>query len=287
MIVDYGEFSFSCTEMESGIQPLSRSLERKKLQRNLRSLSNFRNHEESKSTPQISAPPTSNSNLSIQQQQQQQQQQSNPSVNQNRRTISVTSPFSKSKLQVESRLAEGGVNIAHLSERRLDVSYSWICTEIQPFLYIGSKFSAIDQKWIVKNNIKVIITIGTTEDYHEDSEILYRELNIRHIILEVTTRKGYANILKHFGFCFSIIDASLAQQEGILVHCHSGNNKSAAFIIGYLMERRNMSFSATHQLLLQKRAEVRLDTPFETQLHVFDTYRELKHFTAYVDSKIL
>jgi hypothetical protein len=255
---------------ESGIQPLSRSLERKKLQRNLRSLSNFRNTpaEENKVAPQ---------NINNQ------QGQSNPSVNQNRRTINVSSPFSKSKVQ-ESKLE--GINISQLSERRFDVSLSWVCTEIQPYLFIGSKFSAIDQKWIVKNNIKVIITIGTAEDYHEDSEILYRELNIRHIILEVATKKGYLNILKHFTFCFSIIDASLAQQEGILIHCNSGNNKSAAFMIGYLMERKGISLSSAQQIILQKRAEVRLDPPFETQLQIFDTFRELKHFTSYVDSKV-
>ena len=248
-------------EDEEGIQTISRSLEKKKMRRLLRSVSNFR---QTNTEEQTHSDYHNNNNI-------------------------INNDLKKKK-SISMTLQKGGSKLSESTptlpqeKAKLENSSSFAATSIQPSLFLGGKFSAIDQKWIVHNKIKIIITIGGQDDFHEDCETLYRELSIRHIVLEAPTERG-CNILKHFNFCFSIMDSALLQKEGVLLHCNNGITKSPSFIVGYIMSRRNLSFPAAYQLVVQKRPEIKIDSPYETQLSIFDTFRDLKNFTLYIESK--
>jgi len=104
-------------------------------------------------------------------------------------------------------------------------------------LFIGNYESPIDLKFLKDNNIRLII--NCTKSYSYD--VLD---NVQMMRLPITDFNSPENniILAHsIDKILEIIDIYLECKEGVLVHCHMGQQRSALIVVCYLMKYKNMN----------------------------------------------
>ena len=99
-------------------------------------------------------------------------------------------------------------------------------------LYIGNYLSPIDTKFIKDNNIKLIINCTKTFDYNIDNTIFVKRLNIS----DMNTPENNIIIASQIDAILELINIYIKSNEGVLVHCHMGQQRSAMVIACYLMK---------------------------------------------------
>lgn len=67
---------------------------------------------------------------------------------------------------------------------------------------------------------------------------------------------GQTNLKKVFEKCFDFIESAKNKKENILIHCRGGINRSATIVIGYLMERGNMTLKEAYKHVKSKRPKI-------------------------------
>lgn len=127
-------------------------------------------------------------------------------------------------------------------------------------------------------------------------EVLTQGFNVRHIVRcipEAHGRKAHAeaielcqneqltltiveveddieaNIAAHFPAAFAAIDAALAKNEGVLVHCQAGVSRSASIVTAYVMRARNATFDAAYEHVRARRPAACPNYAFAEQLVAF------------------
>jgi len=75
----------------------------------------------------------------------------------------------------------------------------------------------------------------------------------------------------------NFIEEALNNNEGVLVHCHSGVSRCAALVLGYLIGRQYMEFGRAYRLLKKER-NIAPNDGFLTQLrqYAIDVQRQNK-----------
>jgi protein-tyrosine phosphatase len=104
-------------------------------------------------------------------------------------------------------------------------------------LFIGNYESPIDLKFLKDNNIRLIINCTKSYSY----EVLD---NVQMMRLPITDFNSPENniILAHsIDKILEIIDLYLECKEGVLVHCHMGQQRSALIVVCYLMKYKKMN----------------------------------------------
>lgn len=77
-------------------------------------------------------------------------------------------------------------------------------------------------------------------------------------------------ITPYFELANNFIDDQLIKGIRVLVHCHAGISRSASIVIGYLINRRGMTFSNAYAYVKTKRKIIDPNFGFVCQLHAYD-----------------
>jgi dual specificity phosphatase 9 len=102
-------------------------------------------------------------------------------------------------------------------------------TPILKNLWLGNAIIAKNNNFLVNNNIKYIINVSTNvPNYFSDLTYLNISVNDKFIKPQDTI-----NIFNNTG---KFIYNALKNNEGILVHCKKGDNKSASIIASFLIK---------------------------------------------------
>ena len=110
-------------------------------------------------------------------------------------------------------------------------------TEIMPNLWLGNCKAAYDRGFLYKYKIDVIITI------REEFDQTKRVNGIKYIIVPVKdTHTCNINFIPIFDKLSSIINTSLKNNKGVLVHCKNGHHRSAAVIAAYMIKYVNYDY---------------------------------------------
>lgn len=110
--------------------------------------------------------------------------------------------------------------------------------EIIPGLFLGS-YSAAQRNSLLENGISCIVCVQQEFETHfitpqtSDPAFIYLTLNI--------ADKATENIIRFFPKVRQFIDDALANNRKVLVHGNSGNSRSAALILAYIMEKFGLS----------------------------------------------
>jgi hypothetical protein len=116
-------------------------------------------------------------------------------------------------------------------------------------LYIGNYQSAIDQNFIKNNNIKLIINCTKTYNYPVTSDINLLRLNIT----DFNSPENNIIIASNIDKILEIISIYLESNEGVLVHCHMGQQRSAMLVACYLMKYKKMTLNKSIELIKSNR----------------------------------
>jgi protein-tyrosine phosphatase len=116
-------------------------------------------------------------------------------------------------------------------------------------LYIGNYESPTDIDFLKKHNIKLIVNCTKNYKYNIDNTINILRLNIT----DFNSPENNIIIASNIDNILEIIDIYLNSNEGVLVHCHMGQQRSAMIISCYLMKYKNMKLQETIENIKLKR----------------------------------
>ena len=137
--------------------------------------------------------------------------------------------------------------------------------EILPWLFISSQDVAADLNILRDNNISHILNVGWGLDINRgnDSDITEKKV-------EILDDPGQ-NIDDALEDCFKYLEECRESGSNVLVHCNAGVSRSAAVVIGYLMQFRQFSYDQAHHHVKTRRPCIRPNDGFVTQLKKRDT----------------
>ena len=108
--------------------------------------------------------------------------------------------------------------------------------EIMPNLWIGNFQTALDADFLKKNNIKLIINVTV------DTPMNQPDIDYVHVPIPAEKEDICEDYPKLFNLLADRINEFLNQNEGVLVHCKKGHNRSACIVAAYLIKHANTEY---------------------------------------------
>ena len=115
-------------------------------------------------------------------------------------------------------------------------------------LWLGDRYSPVDKLFIKKNNIKLVI--NCTKD------IIYNLHNVDIMRIPIDdNRSDQSNLImtQYFNKYYDKVDNYLNKNNGVLVHCYSGCQRSATFICLFLMKKFKLDYQSCKRKIISKR----------------------------------
>lgn len=116
-------------------------------------------------------------------------------------------------------------------------------------LYIGNYQSAIDLNFLKEKNIKLIVNCTKSYEYPIREEIHMIRLNIT----DFNSPENNIIIASSMDKILQLINIYINSNEGVLVHCHMGQQRSAMVVACYLMKYRGLSLDEAIHKIKSKR----------------------------------
>ena len=120
-------------------------------------------------------------------------------------------------------------------------------------LWLGNFISSLDEKFLVDNNIKLIINLSKNLKFITRSENLKNITFYRIPIQDNLSQESDEGLIKSFNNAYRLIDKHLSNKQGVLIHCKAGMQRSATLVALYLMKKRNINFNQAKKLIVSKR----------------------------------
>ena len=141
--------------------------------------------------------------------------------------------------------------------------------EIVKNLWISNYNTAIDYDFLNNHNIKLVVNLSKNLKFINLDIDKYRVP-----IHDNRTKESDEGLIKHFPNVYNKIDEHLSKNEGVLIHCRSGMQRSATTIALYLMKKYNISFIEAKELIQNKRPfALRPLTNFKNVIKYFEKNR--------------
>jgi dual specificity MAP kinase phosphatase len=110
----------------------------------------------------------------------------------------------------------------------------------------------------------VVNVTPNVPNYFSDHNVAYHQVPI----LDTWNQ----HIQTHFRETFDFINRNRQRGTGVLVHCQAGISRSAAFVIGYLMENGGMTLDQAYQQVLSRRSVISPNLSFMGELKEFELH---------------
>ena len=101
-------------------------------------------------------------------------------------------------------------------------------------LYLGNIKAASDLKSLKSSNITHVLQVAAGIKPFFPNDLNYKIINI--------LDNQNQSIIRHFPGAIAFIKNAIENGGGILVHCYAGVSRSAACVIAYLMQEKDLSF---------------------------------------------
>jgi atypical dual specificity phosphatase len=116
-------------------------------------------------------------------------------------------------------------------------------------LYVGNHESPIDQTFLKEKNIKLIINCTKGYSYNVDKDVHM----IRLCITDFNSPENNIILANNIDKILDIMNIYLGSNEGVLVHCHMGQQRSAMVVVCYLMKYYKMNLDNSINEVKNKR----------------------------------
>ena len=125
-------------------------------------------------------------------------------------------------------------------------------------LYIGNHESPIDTNFLKENNIKLIINCTKSYSYNVKDDIQM----IRLCITDFNSPENNIILANNVDKILEIMNIYLSCNEGVLVHCHMGQQRSAMVVVCFLMKYHKMNFENAFKYVRERRYCVQPNASF-------------------------
>jgi len=143
-------------------------------------------------------------------------------------------------------------------------------TQVLPQLYMGNEQDA--------QQAEVLIGLGVTHVISIVGGGRYKDLYQKHMYIPLRDN-GSSDLLAKINNSWDFAMESQEPGNKLFVHCHLGQNRSASFVIGFLMKSRNLSFHEAYTLLKEKRELIHPHKKYIEQLRELDLELHKVHST--------
>lgn len=137
------------------------------------------------------------------------------------------------------------------------------CTEIEQYLYLGNYYAARDAD---PELIKVILSV-ISDDYE-----IERKAGIDYYRM-VASNDFDEDLLTYFEDTYLLISHCVEAQLPILVHCVSGDSRSATIVCAYVMKSRKVTDNEAIYLVRERRPTINPIHSFRKQLQLYGLMR--------------
>ena len=121
--------------------------------------------------------------------------------------------------------------------------------EIIKNLWVGNYMSAVDQNFLNRNNIKLIINLSKTIEFTTLQDIYKYRIAINDNLSE----ESNVGMINHFENSYNLIDKFLKNNQGVLIHCRAGAQRSATLAALYLMKKYNIRSEKAMEIVKTQR----------------------------------
>lgn len=125
-----------------------------------------------------------------------------------------------------------------------------VATEIIPNLWLGDIRSALDNEFIVKNKINVIINCTTKYPFTKIKGHAFKKIRVA-----VRDRGIQEDIDDMHGYLIEVVPmiySMLQNNECILIHCYAGCHRSVTLVLGFLLKYSNLTLQQSIDTLHSK-----------------------------------
>jgi len=134
-------------------------------------------------------------------------------------------------------------------------------TQVLPQLYLGTEQDAQQAERLIGLGITHIISIVGGGRY--------KDLYPKHTYIPLRDN-GSSNLLEKLDNSWAFTMESQEPGNKLFIHCQLGQNRSASFVIGFLMKSRNLSLYEAYTLLKEKRQLIHPHKKYIEQLRELD-----------------
>jgi len=134
-------------------------------------------------------------------------------------------------------------------------------TQVLPQLYLGTEEDAQQAERLIGLGITHIISIVGGGRY--------KDLYPKHIYIPLRDN-GSSNLLEKLENSWAFTMESQEPGNKLFIHCQLGQNRSASFVIGFLMKSRNLSLYEAYTLVKEKRQLIHPHKKYIEQLRQLD-----------------
>lgn len=135
-------------------------------------------------------------------------------------------------------------------------------SQILDFLFQGRYVDSIQAREDPSQGFTHILNVKESAKYYDGDSI-----QTLHVPL---SDYGESDLEKAFKQCFPFIAKAKSDGGKILVHCRSGQNRSTAVVVGYLMLCEGLSLRESWELVSSQRPSVGIAEPYWRQLEVME-----------------
>jgi dual specificity phosphatase 12 len=128
--------------------------------------------------------------------------------------------------------------------------------EIIPNLWLGNLRAAYNKDFLIRNNIKYIITIMDNFDCQ------FKYDDITHLVIPFKDPLlCFKNLIHLFDMSTDFIKNGLLDKKAVLVHCKNGHNRSASIVAGFLIKYIKIDYvTAIHYINHLRPGALKRDT---------------------------
>ena len=120
--------------------------------------------------------------------------------------------------------------------------------EIDKNLWLGDSRSALDTDFLKSNNIKLVVNLSKNLNFTDLDIHKYRVP-----IHDNRSQESDIGMITHFPHIYTKMQYHIDRNEGVLVHCRAGMQRSATVVALYLMKKYKMNFENVKKLIRGKR----------------------------------
>lgn len=121
-------------------------------------------------------------------------------------------------------------------------------------IWVGSAFNAADDKWLMANNIKVVINVTKCIGNYFPSYFTYYQYPVEDLNGE--------SISNYFNNFYRTVVMHRDRGERMLVHCYAGRSRSASLVLYYILKRYGMTMNEALVYLAEKRPQININMSF-------------------------
>lgn len=147
------------------------------------------------------------------------------------------------------------------------------CDKIEPYnIWLGGASAGMDQEFLEKNEISVIIDVGSFNIYDfKDTEHPFahtcekQKKEFEYVRIDISDDPS-EKISVYFKQMNDLIDRSLEKNKNVLIHCECGISRSASLMIAYVMHKKNIDHRSALAYVKRFRSCIKPNSGFIQQL---------------------